>query len=78
MNKKINDNLLGKVIVFTWIVLLVFSMFGIVVKADTTQPIEPVGNQHFELRAATINNTEENGRQVIMELWGHDIDFKRI
>ncbi len=78
MNNKIEDNLLKKSIIIIWIILLIFSMFGIIVEASSTTTIEPTENQYFELRAAKINDTGENGKQVIMELWGHDIDFKRV
>lgn len=33
---------------------------------------------HFELRATEIKETEDGNRQLIMELWGNDIEFKRI
>ncbi len=78
MNKRIEDNILSKIIIVTWIVLLIFSMFGIGVRADSTIPATPQEGQYFELRAAKINDTGENGRQLVMELWGHDIYFKRI
>lgn len=53
-------------------------MLGIIVEASTTTTIEPAENQYFEFRAAKMNDTGENGKQVIMELWGHNIDFKRV
>ncbi|MCI8518753.1 MAG: hypothetical protein HFJ51_01090 [Clostridia bacterium] len=34
--------------------------------------------EHFELRAVDIKETEGGNRQLIMELWGNDIEFKRI
>lgn len=34
--------------------------------------------EHFELRATQIKETEAGNRQLIMELWGKDIEFKRI
>ena len=40
--------------------------------------IVPSDNQYLELRATTITDVEGQGKQVVMELWGHDIDFKRI
>lgn len=78
MNRKIEDNLLKKSIIIIWIILLICSMLGIIVEASSTTTIEPAENQYFEFRAAKINDTGENGKQVIMELWGHNIDFKRV
>ena len=43
--------------------------------ADSTT-IEPTTNQYIELRATKIKDVEGNGKQVIFELWGHDIKFK--
>lgn len=40
--------------------------------------IEPEESQYLELKATTINKLEDGTKQVIMELWGHEIDFKRI
>ncbi len=48
------------------------------VQAATTQEIEPNKNQYFKMRATDINEIKGQGKQVIMELWGYDIDFKRI
>ena len=46
-----------------------------IVMADSTT-IEPTTNQYIELRATKIKDVEGNGKQVIFELWGHDIKFK--
>lgn len=35
-------------------------------------------NQYLELRAVEVKEVTGQNKQVIMELWGHDIDFKRI
>lgn len=48
------------------------------VQAATTQEIEPAETQYLEMRATNINEIEGQGKQVIFELWGHEIDFKRI
>lgn len=34
--------------------------------------------RHLELRGAQIKEIEGKNRQLIMELWGNDIEFKRI
>lgn len=34
--------------------------------------------RHLELRATQIKEIEGKNRQLIMELWGNDIEFKRI
>ena len=38
----------------------------------------PEENQYFELRAVEVKEVEGENKQVIMELWGNNIEFKRI
>lgn len=62
------------------IVLLVIVMiFTILIRtiAYASTEVTPNDNQYLELRATTVEEVEGQGKQVIMELWGHDIDFKR-
>ena len=59
------------------IILLIFTTIYIISgQVLATEEVQPEDNQYMELRATQIIDTEENGKQVIMELWGHDIDFK--
>ena len=64
MSLKSKNNFLAKIIIFIWIVLLIFSLFGLMVEASTEMQYDPEEDPHFELRATTINN-EVNGRQTI-------------
>lgn len=38
--------------------------------------VEPTENQFFELRAVKVTNIEGKDKQVIFELWAHEIEFK--
>lgn len=62
------------------IVLIVIVMIcSLLIRSNvyaTTEAI-PRDDQYLELRATTINEVEGQGKQVIMELWGHEMDFKR-
>lgn len=40
--------------------------------------LEPSDNQYFELRAVQVKNIEGQNKQIIMELWGNNVEFKRI
>lgn len=63
MSKKISkENLLGKVIITIWIILLMLSAFGMITQASSTEAITPQANQYFELKATTIKNV--NGRKT--------------
>lgn len=60
------------------IMLLVSSLVVIVKAASTDDSIlEPSDDQYLELRAVSVNDISGQDKQVIMELWGNNIDFKR-
>ena len=63
-------------IIILCIVVITNMLMAIKIYASTT--VVPSDNQYLELRATTITEVEGQGKQVIMELWGHDIEFKRI
>ncbi|MCI9366447.1 MAG: hypothetical protein HFJ54_08125 [Clostridia bacterium] len=51
---------------------------GDIIPDIKTTELEPTGDQFLELRAVEINEVEGQNRQVIMELWGNELEFKRI
>ena len=69
------ENLLKKLTAVILILVIMFINMTIVVEAST---IEPTDDQYLELKATNITEGEGKNKQVIMELWGHEIDFKRI
>lgn len=69
------ENLLKKITAVILILVMMFINMAIVVEAST---IEPTDDQYLELKATNITEVEGKNKQVIMELWGHEIDFKRI
>ena len=69
------ENLLKKLTAVILILVIMFINMTIVVEAST---IEPTDDQYLELKATNITEIEGKNKQVIMELWGHEIDFKRI
>ncbi len=40
--------------------------------------IVPPENSYFELRAVKVTDVEGKNKQLMMELWGNNIEFKRI
>ncbi len=73
-----HNKVISKIIYICTAVLLISKT---VVMADTTIPTikeEASEQQYFELNATTINDVEGQNKQVIMELWGYDVEFKRI
>ena len=69
------ENLLKKLTAVILNFVMMFINMTIVVEAST---IEPTDDQYLELKATNITEVEGKNKQVIMELWGHEIDFKRI
>lgn len=60
MRNKINkENVLGKIVITVWIILLMFSAFGIITQAASTEAITPQENQYFELKATSIKKVDE-------------------
>lgn len=75
MNSK--DNLLVRKIIISILVIILIASMSLVVEAEPTVTIDPQENQYFELKATTINKVNDHEKQVIMELWGYNLDFKR-
>ena len=71
-NKKIKKALL-------LFILTIFSLATVKLASNNQNDILiPDEKQYFELRAVEINNVEGQNKQVIMELWGNNLEFKRI
>lgn len=43
-----------------------------------TEPVTPSAEQYLELRVAEVKEVDGQNKQVIMELWGNNVMFKRI
>lgn len=62
------------IIILTMMILIVgISIYS---HADTTKILTPDENQYLELKATSIIEKEDGNKQLIMELWGHDLEFK--
>ena len=58
----------------------VIALSAIAVWAANANEIDlvPTDDQYFELRAVEVKEVAGQNKQVIMELWGNNIEFKRI
>ena len=67
-----------KRIILMAILTIMLSIAGINIysHADTTKILTPAENQYLELKATSIVENEEGNKQLIMELWGHNLEFK--
>lgn len=63
--------------VITMIVIL-FSNICIVMAITDENCLTPEDNQYLELRAVEVKDAVGQNKQVIMELWGNNVEFKRI
>ena len=62
------------IIILTMMILIVgISIYS---HADTTKILTPNENQYLELKATSILEKEDGKKQLIMELWGHNLEFK--
>lgn len=75
-NKETNKKVMGIIIACITIILLSATIIMASETDDTC--LTPSDNQYFELRAVEVKDVEGQNKQVIMELWGNNIEFKRI
>ena len=62
-------------IIIAIIFVVVFAVFANTAFA-ATETIQPEDSQYLELRAVSVDDVTGQNKQVIMELWSHDLDFK--
>lgn len=89
--KKDKKNKKAIILIICFIISLLINTISIAV-TDITMPIgvnageetdtggstQETPYSHLELRATQIKDIEGKNRQLIMELWGNNIEFKRI
>lgn len=66
----------SKKIIATIINLIILCICFCNVSIAESKLVEPIENQFFELRAVKVTNIEGKDKQVIFELWAHEIEFK--
>ena len=66
----------SKKIIATIINLIILCICFCNVSIAESKLVEPTENQFFELRAVKVTNIESKDKQVIFELWAHEIEFK--
>lgn len=73
----IAENYVKKLIAMLVIIASIFTVFPIAVNADGTNVVlDPTDNQYLELRATDVTEVEGQNRQVIFQLWAHNLEFK--
>lgn len=75
-NRRTNKKLMSIIIACITIILLSATIIMASETDDTC--LIPSDEQYFELRAVQVKDIEGQNKQVIMELWGNNIEFKRI
>lgn len=67
-----------KAMLLAIILMMMIPIVGISIysHADTTKILTPNENQYLELKATSIIEKEDGNKQLIMELWGHNLEFK--
>ena len=59
------------------VVIMLFT-FCIASFAQDPNCLTPTDAQYLELRAVSVRDVKDQNKQVIMELWGNNLEFKRI
>lgn len=67
---------MSKKIIATIINLIILCICFCNVSIAESKLVEPTENQFFELRAVKVTNIEGKDKQVIFELWAHEIEFR--
>ena len=67
-----------KNILIMGIVLTIISFTMIMASEIDPNCVTPTDEQYLELRAVTAKEVEGQNKQVVMELWGNNVEFKRI
>lgn len=74
--EKMASKYMKKLVAILFVVFLVANLFPSIAKADgDNNVLTPTEYQYLELRAVDVNDVG-GGKQVIMELWAHNLDFK--
>lgn len=73
---KSHKKLLKTIIILMVVICMCFGT-GHAVENDPNT-LTPSDEQYFELKAVEIKDVDGQEKQVIMELWGHNLEFKRI
>lgn len=66
----------SKKIIATIINLIILCICFCNVSIAESKLVEPTEDQFFELRAVKVTNIESKDKQVIFELWAHEIEFR--
>lgn len=74
--KAANKRIVRMLIRVASIIAIFVSILPIKVHADSSNVLTPTDDQYFELRAVTVKDVAGQNKQVIMELWGHNLQFK--
>lgn len=60
-------------------IVLLLSATSILAATLTDSGLVDAGeNQYLELKAVEVNDIDGQNKQVIMQLWGHNLEFRRI
>lgn len=79
---KVQQNLIqyfrqSKKILIMTIILAMISFPIMMASQIDPNRVTPAENQYLELRAVSVKEIEGQNKQVIMELWGNNVEFKR-
>lgn len=77
--KKLKEKILKIVVLFITIIYTLASPINVAIAVEQEADencLTPTDDQYLELRAAEVKNIDGQNKQIIMELWGHNLEFK--
>ncbi|MCI9087517.1 MAG: hypothetical protein HFJ32_03050 [Clostridia bacterium] len=63
------------------VLICVFLLLGnvaTILAANDENLLVPTDDQYLELKAVQVKDVTGQNKQVIMQLWGHNLEFRRI
>lgn len=63
------------------VLICIFLLLGnvaTILAADDPNLLMPTDDQYLELKAVQAKEVSGQNKQVIMQLWGHNLEFRRI
>lgn len=63
------------------VLICIFLLLGnvaTILAANDENLLVPTDDQYLELKAVQVKDVTGQNKQVIMQLWGHNLEFRRI
>lgn len=63
---------------FSFVFFLLLGNVATIFAANDENLLVPTDDQYLELKSVQVKDVTGQNKQVIMQLWGHNLEFRRI